>query len=230
MPSRLLLFIAPAYPASVYKALTLRERGGSAWGNQPRAASQHGACSAEGMPRQNFLRALAIVTGCLVHACSSSTNSASDPRSSSDGGVAGVLTTAGASSGNHSAGASGGQIRGAGGDGSHLDGAGSAADSNAADSSGAAASTADSSMVEGGSAGDGTSAVLPLPAGGTASTNPADAECDLNGGCVSKCTDQTVTCSVQRLDSACELQGFVGASTQVACGQRAVIGTACCGG
>jgi hypothetical protein len=69
------------------------------------------------------------------------------------------------------------------------------------------------------------------------SDNSADAadsqappsQCDLDGGCVSQCSNQTAVCAVQSTNLLCELQGFTGASTEVACGQRAVIGTACCG-
>ena len=61
---------------------------------------------------------------------------------------------------------------------------------------------------------------------------PPQRDCDFaDGGCVSQCGAQTQTtvCAVVTPDSLCELQGFVGTSTQVACGQAAIIGTACCG-
>jgi hypothetical protein len=54
-------------------------------------------------------------------------------------------------------------------------------------------------------------------------------DCDIDGGCVSHCTDQSVICAVVSRDALCELEGFAGASAEVGCGQRAIIGTACCG-
>jgi hypothetical protein len=55
-------------------------------------------------------------------------------------------------------------------------------------------------------------------------------ECDLDGGCVSKCIQPSAVCAVVSRGFLCELDGFVGASTEVTCGQRTVLGTACCGG
>jgi hypothetical protein len=55
-------------------------------------------------------------------------------------------------------------------------------------------------------------------------------DCDIDGGCVSQCTDQSAICAVVSRDTPlCELQGFVGASAELGCAQRAIIGTACCG-
>ena len=54
--------------------------------------------------------------------------------------------------------------------------------------------------------------------------------CDLNGSCISKCENSTATCGIVSTGAFCELEGFTGATAQVACGQRVVIGTACCGG
>ena len=58
---------------------------------------------------------------------------------------------------------------------------------------------------------------------------PPPESCDLNGTCITNCLANPVTCGVETA-SACEFIGFTGATAQVACGQRAVIGTACCGG
>jgi hypothetical protein len=60
---------------------------------------------------------------------------------------------------------------------------------------------------------------------------PPPNDCDIDdGGCVSQCTtDQNAICAVVNRDVLCELIGFAGASTEVACGQRATVGTACCG-
>ncbi len=56
------------------------------------------------------------------------------------------------------------------------------------------------------------------------------AHCDVDGGCVSQCTNQSATCAVISSGVICELDGFVGASAEVGCGQRTIVGTACCGG
>jgi hypothetical protein len=55
-------------------------------------------------------------------------------------------------------------------------------------------------------------------------------ECTIGETCGSKCMATIVSCSIESLGFACEFDGFVGASTSLTCGERAVIGTACCGG
>lgn len=70
--------------------------------------------------------------------------------------------------------------------------------------------------------------------GGNGQPPPPPAQCDFaDGGCVAQCNQpqmpQVTQCSVITSTTLCELVGFVGASTQVACGQQAMIGTACCG-
>lgn len=52
--------------------------------------------------------------------------------------------------------------------------------------------------------------------------------CDLDGNCDSDGDGAKVTCGVEPWFE-CEFNGFVGATAQVGWGQRAVIGTACCG-
>jgi hypothetical protein len=52
--------------------------------------------------------------------------------------------------------------------------------------------------------------------------------CDLSGNCSSHGDGTTVTCGVVP-GNECEFSGFVGATAQVAWGQAAVIGLACCG-
>jgi hypothetical protein len=72
--------------------------------------------------------------------------------------------------------------------------------------------------------------VAATDAGASADPAPPD-DCAIDGGCVSKCTGQpSAICSVVSRDLLCELEGFSGASAEVACGQQVVIGTACCGG
>jgi len=60
---------------------------------------------------------------------------------------------------------------------------------------------------------------------------PPDTSCDLDGSCITDCKDRRVTCGIETNGPVyCEFQGFTGATAQVACNQRAVIGMACCGG
>jgi len=59
---------------------------------------------------------------------------------------------------------------------------------------------------------------------------PAPTEpCDLDGSCVTDCKDRTVTCGVESTGVFCEFEGFKGATAEVSCNQRQVIGMACCG-
>ena len=80
------------------------------------------------------------------------------------------------------------------------------------------------------SSGSGNQGELEPPAlgstGGQAGEPPAP--CDLEGHCDPKSPAQQVTCGVVAGD-ACEFAGFIGATADVSLGQRAVIGTACCG-
>jgi len=66
--------------------------------------------------------------------------------------------------------------------------------------------------------------------GPTAEAEPPPKSCDLNETCTSNCEDRAVTCGIDPAGFACEFQGFQGATAKVSCGQRVVIGTACCGG
>lgn len=66
---------------------------------------------------------------------------------------------------------------------------------------------------------------------GDSETDQANTACTVSGSCTSsKCSDQHVSCAIESTGVACEFEGFVGASTDVTCGERAVVGTACCGG
>jgi hypothetical protein len=74
----------------------------------------------------------------------------------------------------------------------------------------------------------------PLIAADAGAEGPPPNDCDLDGGCVSQCgaptATQSATCGVVSPQGVlCELDGFTGASVEVACGQRAIVGTACCG-
>ncbi|HYP75559.1 MAG TPA: hypothetical protein VER12_06385 [Polyangiaceae bacterium] len=70
---------------------------------------------------------------------------------------------------------------------------------------------------------------------GAAGSDSSDSEpkpplsCDINATCSATCEQKTVTCGVEP-SFTCEFSGFNGATAEVACGQRVVIGTACCGG
>lgn len=60
---------------------------------------------------------------------------------------------------------------------------------------------------------------------------PAPPEsCELGGSCLTDCEDRSVTCGVQATGLFCEFEGLSGATVEVTCNQRAVIGLACCGG
>ncbi|HET7541240.1 MAG TPA: hypothetical protein VFK05_15285 [Polyangiaceae bacterium] len=59
--------------------------------------------------------------------------------------------------------------------------------------------------------------------------SPPRETCDLGGSCLSDCEDRSVTCGVAPSNVACEFQGFTGATAEVSCNRRVVIGTACCG-
>lgn len=71
---------------------------------------------------------------------------------------------------------------------------------------------------------------------GGAGDAPPDAEpvnpsCEVGATCDSECADRAeATCGVEYTGLACELEGFTGATATVACGERVVVGTACCGG
>jgi hypothetical protein len=70
---------------------------------------------------------------------------------------------------------------------------------------------------------------------GDAGTNNAPAgttlpECDLDGGCASNCTGETVTCGVESYQDFCEFESFHDTPVTVTCGQTATAGIANCGG
>jgi hypothetical protein len=63
-------------------------------------------------------------------------------------------------------------------------------------------------------------------------SDSARPDCWPDGGpdsCASNCTEASVICTVVPDTDTCELKEFVGASAQVACGEAAIVGTACCG-
>lgn len=153
------------------------------------------------MASLRFLLAPAFV--CYVGACSVNPETASDSASAQPD--AGAIGGAGGAGPRNVAGSKNGASTGAAGRTSVTGGA------NTADEG---ADTAEQS-----SAGEGPTDPPPL--------HPS---CDLNGSCSAKCEDTSVTCGVVSTGIACEFEGFTGATAQVACGQRVVIGTACCGG
>jgi hypothetical protein len=96
------------------------------------------------------------------------------------------------------------------------------------------AASVDNTAAGNGAAPTGESAGGAGGAGGDADSDSgvdqAHQQCTFGETCVSKCTDTAVSCGIESLGFACEFDGFVGASTSLTCGERAVIGTACCGG
>jgi len=158
------------------------------------------------MPRMASLRFLLIGATALagVYACGSSPESLSDSVSARPGtsGSGGALPA--------------GQ-NGLGGSKSHAlsDAGGQAGAKRSVDA--ATESAGDAAVDSGGS-------------GPTAEAKPPPKSCDLNETCTSNCEDRAVTCGIDPAGFACEFQGFQGATAEVSCGQRVVIGTACCGG
>jgi hypothetical protein len=63
-----------------------------------------------------------------------------------------------------------------------------------------------------------------------AADTPVHPSCELDDTCTSQCEDEEVTCGVNSTGVACEFEGFAGATAPVTCGERVIVGTACCGG
>jgi len=59
---------------------------------------------------------------------------------------------------------------------------------------------------------------------------PPPPSCELEQTCSASCERTKVHCGVEFTGFSCEFEGFQGATAEVSCGQRAVVGTACCGG
>jgi hypothetical protein len=83
------------------------------------------------------------------------------------------------------------------------------------------------SGATGASGSDGAGAAGDAGAGGTGDVG---SECDITTGCAATCQEESATCTVAPLDFACEFVAVAGESAQVACGEMAVVGMACCGG
>jgi len=60
-------------------------------------------------------------------------------------------------------------------------------------------------------------------------TSTTPLECDLDGGCASNCTGETVSCEVESFASACEFELFHDTPATVTCGRTATVGIANCG-
>jgi hypothetical protein len=84
-----------------------------------------------------------------------------------------------------------------------------------------------------GEAGDGASGATSSDDGGagpqSAALDPATEECDVDGGCASKCTTDTANCAVQFTADDCEFGVYHDVPTSVACGQSVTVGIANCG-
>ena len=113
----------------------------------------------------------------------------------------------------------------------HADGSGrsshrrrsSAAGSGEAGRAGEAGGDNEAGAAAGGAAGSGDAGTNNAPAG---TTLP---ECDLDGGCTSKCTGETVSCGVNSFYGFCEFELFHDTPVTVTCGQTATAGIANCG-
>ncbi len=170
------------------------------------------------MPSLGPLRTSALALGCLIvgsaFGCSVSNVDQSEPLAASGG--------SGAIAGGGRASEPGG---GAGGTASRSKPTNPSAGMGGVSPVGTAGAAGLAAAGTGGAADPSASGAAGAPSG---SEPPND--CALNDTCVSKCTVPTATCGIEAFDGYCEFAGFDGASTQVACGARAVVGTACCGG
>lgn len=146
----------------------------------------------------------------LAYACSANEGSADGPTGSEAGGGSGPLSVA------HGAGRKDVQASEAG----KSEELGHAAGRPAIAEDGVAGAVTED-------AAGGAATLDPRPDNGVAELQTT---CDVHGGCISACGTEIADCGVESVGFACEFEGFVGATARVACGQRVVIGTACCGG
>jgi hypothetical protein len=160
-----------------------------------------------------FCRGTAVVVWCLVGACHVAAN---DTTSNGDA-RAGATSEGGAERGGSAA--EGGKHAGGSGGSSAAGqpdaGSGEAGQAGAGNEAGDAASGAAGSGDAGSS---------------NAAANAATSECDVDGGCASTCTGETVSCGVEPFDNFCEFNLFLDTPVTVTCGQTAIAGIADCGG
>jgi hypothetical protein len=83
----------------------------------------------------------------------------------------------------------------------------------------------------GNEAGDAASGAAGSGDAGTSNTpsQKPPMECDVDGGCTSKCTGETVSCAVESFGNYCEFELFHDTPVTVTCGQTASVGIANCG-
>jgi len=151
---------------------------------------------------------LVAVGGCSSNPGTSNDSAAMQPDAGQNGGASGTSQRNVGGSQNPARGGSAGR-----------------ANSDTTDTTSTTDTTHTTDNADHGSAG--ASGVTDLPSTGDDLTS----SCELNGNCSSKCedSDATYTCGVQSLPFVCEFEGFNGATAQVACGERVVLGTTCCG-
>ena len=145
----------------------------------------------------------AFAVCCVLSACHAASDDPASVMSIEEGGGAGYRATAGR------------EERGP-------------ADAGAGKSAGGAAGMPDADVAaDAGQAG----AIGEAGAAGSTSINPATAECDIDGGCASVCSDkgQMVTCAVESFQNDCEFEMFHDVPAAVTCGQAATVGIANCG-
>ncbi|HEX3854986.1 MAG TPA: hypothetical protein VHW01_28685, partial [Polyangiaceae bacterium] len=95
-----------------------------------------------------------------------------------------------------------------------------------------AADTGAAGQAGSGEAGDSTSGATSGDGGAgpqSAALDPATEECDVDGGCASKCTTDTANCAVQFTADDCEFGVYRDVPASVACGQSVTVGIANCG-
>ena len=179
------------------------------------------------------LLVLAPTLVCFLSACTVATDDATSPNSTqaAAGEVGGSSGEGGSDNARSQA------------SGSRAGGAGKSSRSVGAGTAGQSARPSDGHSGTSESTGDETTGTVSsagssnLSSGGAGLGEPASTEpvsppqsCDLDNGCVTDCEENSVTCDIASTNVACEFEGFTGATAQVACGRRVVIGMACCGG
>jgi hypothetical protein len=159
-------------------------------------------------------RGAALVAFCLLGACR--VVSADGAATAGDEGGSGAGSSAAAGSEARGGGTAAG--------GKHAGGASGAGapsvDSGAAGQAGASDEAGASGAIDSSDGGARPQSAMP---------DPATAECDADGGCVTKCSSESATCAVESAPGNCEFELFHDIPTTVSCGQTATVGIANCG-
>ena len=207
--ARTVIFAAGFFPARTFKGLALNRRilfpGQSAFilRTHENMTSAYQSCRA--------FRSIALIACWLVGACHVA-NDNPTVASAGSSAAAGAEERGGSGSdgGKHAGGAGGGSPAG-----HPAVGSGEAGQAGGGNEAGDTESAA---------AGSGDAGASNVPAG------TAPTECDVDGGCASNCTGETVSCGVESFGDYCEFELFHDTPVTVTCGQTATVGIANCGG